>query len=145
MSSNDKLVIASNDRNPIKAQFIATLHQAALHNQLGYMDGKDPETGEIVPLLCGVEFNEDGSPKQLWPLGIVFLNGEGLKNYLAPDGDGKYYDQFANANLEANGQPIELPAVEEEGRPSVKSSNSRKGRRRKVGADDDRHVPDGSV
>lgn len=143
--NSKELVIASNDRNPIKAQFIATLHQAALHNQLGYMDGMDPDTGQVVPLLCGVEYGEDGKPKQLWPLGIVFLQGEAIKNYLAPDGNGNYYSQ--QLATDANGEPIELPAepAQEEGRPAVKSANSRKGRRRKVGADNDRDVSEGSV
>lgn len=153
MSTQNKLVIATNNPNPIKADFIRLLHNAALHNQLGYMDGMDPDTGDEVPLLVGVEYDDEGNPKQLWPLAIAFIDGSKLKNYLAPDGNGSYYNQTLASD--AAGEPIdtdigggiELPdePAEEQGRPTVKSANSRKGRRRKVGADDDRDVSGGSV
>lgn len=142
MTTNN-LVIASNDRNPMKEQFIQALHQAALHCQLGYMDGMDPDTGEITPLLVGVEYNEAGQPCKLWPLGTVFLTADNLKNYLVPDGNGQYFNQNADEReLDANGDVIELP---EETGTAIESGNRRKGRRRKMGADDDRGVSEGSV
>lgn len=160
MSTDKQLVIASNDSNPIKAQFIATLHQAALHQQLGYMDGLDPETKEVVPLLVGVEYDDNNKPVHLWPLGIVFLDGSNLKNYLAPDGNGNYYDQ--NVALDANGEPIDTDidydgdigdgtlidqcdSPKKQRRKAVKSGSRSKRGGSEVGADDDRDVSGGSV
>lgn len=107
---NKQLVIASNDRNPIKESFIQTLHMAALNCQLGYMDGMDPDTGDIIPLLCGVEYGEEGKPVKLWPLAIAFLDGTKLKNYLVPDGNGNYFNQNRDEiECDVNGEPIEGP------------------------------------
>ena len=102
MTAEATAIVVTNDNNPIKRDFLAILHQAALHNQLGYMDGMDPDTGEIVPLLVGVEHLEDGK-MQLYPLAHAFLETDKLKNYLVPDGNGSY---FCQNSLDAAGDLI---------------------------------------
>lgn len=97
------VVVMTNEPNPIKTQFIEILHQAALNGQLGYMDGKDPDTGEIVPLLVGIE--REGSMIRAYPIAHAFLKVEEMKNYLAPDGQGNYLDLTTHIT-DANGEPV---------------------------------------
>lgn len=66
-------------------------------------------------------------------------------------GNGNYFNQNADERiLDANGEPIDVGLdgdikLPEEERPPVESTDSRKGRRRKVGATDDTGVSEGSV
>ena len=100
------IVVLTNDPKPAKSEFIEVLHQAALHGQLGYMDGMDPDTGEIVPLLVGIERN--GTSIAAYPLAHIFMEVSELKAYLSPDGNGNYINLSEHIR-DANGDPITAP------------------------------------
>lgn len=93
------LVILTNEKNPFKPQLLQMLYQAVEYRQVAYMDGMDPETGEIVPLLVGIEHQKDGIAVRV-PL--ARLLGSDAPNYLIPDGEGNY---------------VSGPSEEEEGTP----------------------------
>lgn len=116
-------VVVSNDANPIKRQFLAILHQAALHNQLGYMDGMDPDTGDIVPLLVGVERLDEGKMK-FYPLAAAFLDADKLKNYLVPDGNGKYFEQHDMDVASELAAGLDVKPAKKQRRKAKQESNS---------------------
>ena len=85
------LMILTNERTPHKANMIMMLYKACSLAQLAYMDGMDPETGEIVPLLVGLGPTEDGK-FNVYPLARIFNKVDGIPQYLVPDGHGSYID-----------------------------------------------------
>ena len=85
-------VVITNDFQPVKQEFIELLYQGALNGQLGYMDGMDPDTGNVVPLLVGLEASPDNpDEKYCYPLARIFLDTASIKKYLVPDGNGNYH------------------------------------------------------
>lgn len=87
MSAN--LVVIANDNNPVKRQLLENIHASSFTNQLGYLDGMDPDTGEIVPLLVGIDRDDEGN-MSLFPIAKLFLSSAELKTYLAPDQYGNF-------------------------------------------------------
>lgn len=85
------LIVLSNEPSPMKVNVLQVFYQAAEVAQLAYADGKDPETGEIVPLIVGLEPTTAGKFK-VWPLARVISKGSEIKQYLMPDGKGGYFD-----------------------------------------------------
>lgn len=81
------------------------IYQSVGTNQLGYMDGLDPDTKEIVPLLVGIDREEDGK-MNLYPIAKLFLTPEELKTYLTPS---EY-----TLPTDANGEPISADIGEAE-------------------------------
>lgn len=96
------IVIMSTDNNPIKQQLMEAIHTSAYTNQLGYLDGMDPDTGQIVPLLVGVDRDKDGG-MSFYPIAQLFLSTSELKRYLTPDMHGSWVD---NSIKDANGEDI---------------------------------------
>lgn len=92
---NTDLLVLSNDNNPIKRNLLEAIVESISTNQLGYVDGMDPETGAIVPLLVGIDRNEDGM--RLYPIAQVFLDPTTLKRYLTPDEHGNFTNHYANS------------------------------------------------
>lgn len=90
------LMILTNERTPFKGNMMKMIYQAVSLGQLAYMDGKDEETGEIVPLLVGLEPTEDLHKFAVYPLAKIFVKGEEMRTYLVPDGVGGYFDARAN-------------------------------------------------
>lgn len=82
-------VILTNEPNQMKVNILQLLYQSAHMQQLAYMDGMDPDTGEIVPLLVGMEPTEDNQVR-LYPLARLFTKASEIKTYLTPDGQGSY-------------------------------------------------------
>lgn len=84
------LVVITDDNNPIKRSLMENIVLSINTNQLGYVDGKDPETGEVVPLLVGIDRSEEGM--QLFPIARVFLDPNEMKRFLVPDENGNFTD-----------------------------------------------------
>jgi hypothetical protein len=86
------LMILTNERTPFKGNMMKMIYQACSVGQLGYMDGKNAETGEIVPMLVGLEPTGDLHKFAVYPLAKIFVKGEDVVTYLVPDGVGGYFD-----------------------------------------------------
>ncbi len=108
MTTETEPTVIANDTNPIKRQLLQAILQSAYTNQLGYLDGMDPETGDIVPLLVGIDREADGSFR-CYPIAKLFLTPSELKPYLTPDDSGNYINQS-----DANGEPISVEFGEAE-------------------------------
>lgn len=116
------IMLLTNERSPMKAHMMMMLYRAAELGQLGYMDGKNPETGEIVPLLIGIEPNSDNTQMRVFPIGRIFTDMTDMPAYLTPDGQGGYMD--ATIKVEDNdGLPEREFGAEEEG-PSEEGQSS---------------------
>ncbi len=85
------LIMMTNERTPQKAQMMFMLYQAAETAQLAYMDGMDPESGEIHPLLVGLE-PTPGGEFRVWPLARLINKVDSIPKYMVPDGEGNYID-----------------------------------------------------
>jgi len=96
------IVILTNDRNPAKANLMFSLYNAVKAGKLGYMDGMDPDTGSIVPMLVGIEPSPDGKfeANNIYPLAILVRSEEESFKYWMPDGGGNYYKR--------NGDPVSM-------------------------------------
>lgn len=86
------LVLLTNERTQYKANQLIMLYKAASVAQLAYMDGMDPDTGEIVPLLVGLEAVAGVNQFKVYPLAKLIGNLSEIKSYLVPDGAGGYVD-----------------------------------------------------
>lgn len=104
----DYLYILTNERTEMKANMLLMLYKAVSIGQLGYMDGMDPDSGEIVPLLVGFQPTENGK-FNVFPLARIFNKVDGIPHYLVPDGQGGYLDYRTDE------QRLEPPAHESVG------------------------------
>jgi hypothetical protein len=82
------LHVLSNDPTTEKYDLMEMLHKSALFNTLAYMDALHFDSGDVVPLLCGLAEGPDGQV-QAFPLARL-LKAEEVKQYLAPDGHGAW-------------------------------------------------------
>ncbi len=69
---------------------LAMFYQGVYSNTIGIMTAFNIEKGEEEVILVGVDFDEDGKP-DLYPIASA-LTAEQVRQYLAPDGKGGYYD-----------------------------------------------------
>lgn len=88
------LIILSNDRNPAKADMLAMLYRAFHLGQVGLIDGMDPDTGKVTPMLAGIEL-VDGEIRGVYPLAAVLESTEEISRILIPDGQGSYVSNSA--------------------------------------------------
>lgn len=65
-------------------------HHGAFSNKIGIMEAWNLETEQEETILVGVEIDERGKP-DCYPIAKV-LRAEDVQNYLAPNGDGGYFD-----------------------------------------------------
>lgn len=100
------LVVLTNERTPFKAQQILMLYQAVHAAQLAYMDGLNPDTGEVEPLLVGLEPTDDGQFR-VFPLAKLLSKLDEVPAYQVPDGQGGYINA-------SDGAGDELAAIPEE-------------------------------
>lgn len=113
-------LVLTNEITEFKANNLKMFYKAAALKQLAYMDGKDPVTGEIVPLLVGLEPTENATQFKVYPLARLISKASEIINYMVPDGTGGYFadapdvgpDGFADTELD---ESIELASPEEEG------------------------------
>ena len=102
------LMILTNERTQFKANILMMMYQAASYGQLAYMDGMDPDTGEIVPLLVGLEPAGDGDKMNVHPLAKLLHKNIDDMHYLIPDGQGNYFDgRNDTAALQEEARPTE--------------------------------------
>jgi hypothetical protein len=106
------LILLTNDRTPFKGAMLETIYKATALAQLGYMDGLDPETGDIIPLLVGLQPTENDTQFKVYPLARILQKDE-IKFYLVPDGTGSYIDYRNTEQREP-----ELAALPEEEGPA---------------------------
>lgn len=95
----------------MKLMLMETIYGSIINGQLCYMDGKDAVTGDIVPLLVGIDPIDD-TRFRVFPIARLLTKADDLSNYLVPDGAGDYYAR-------ANGiDPVDSLGLssEEEGR-----------------------------
>jgi hypothetical protein len=93
------LMLITNEPTELKLRTLELLYQSMSFGQLAYLDGKDPETGEIVSLLVGIQ-PENDSKASIYPI-AKFLDKDDNTKYLIPDGNGNY------SSIDV-GEPIDL-------------------------------------
>lgn len=81
--------VLTNEVTQFKLDILKAIYNSVVSGQLGYLDAKDPETGEIVPLLVGIEYSDKGTFKP-YPIAKFITGKDVFKNYLVPDGRGNY-------------------------------------------------------
>jgi hypothetical protein len=90
------MILTNEIGNQAKANMILMIYKAVAMGQLGFMDGLDPETGEIHPLLVGLEPTNNNAEGRyqfnVFPLARLLNNVDGIPQYLMPDGEGNYLD-----------------------------------------------------
>ena len=84
------LLVQTNEPSLSKEYILKNFYKAAQHYQIGYMDGMDPDTGDIVPLLILLDMSENGTLVDLHAIARIFDSPKDFKNYLVPDGKGNY-------------------------------------------------------
>lgn len=112
------LLVFTNDKQGAarKGEMLKMLYRAVSIGQLAYVDGLDPDTGETIPLLCGIEPTGVGNQVRVYPLAKIFnKQSEVIKQYGVPDGQGGYFG-------EQSGEPEEkarTPAQDTAGSPEA--------------------------
>lgn len=87
--------VYSNDPyNPVPYGLLDILYRQVFENRVGIMHAKEASTGNIVPVICfvGDRENEDVA---LYPVARMLTEDE-ISNYLAPMGDGEYFERSAD-------------------------------------------------
>lgn len=88
----------TNEPSESKVNILQIIYQAVHNGQLAYMDGMDPDTGEIVPLLVGLAPDSSGTKVSVYPLAdIRMLTTKNITQYLVPDGRGNYQSSQAQS------------------------------------------------
>ena len=134
------LMFLTNERTPYKANMLLMLYKAAETAQLGYMDGLHPETGEIHPLLVGIEPTENGQFR-VHALARIFNNLDEIPQYLMPDGNGNYLDYRPKS--EQTPAPAGFVEERQEDRPSKKGRPRKKRNGGALGRSDGKDVQRG--
>ena len=84
------LMIITNDPTELKLRTLELIYESISYGQIAYMDGKDPESGEVVPLIVALEpVSED--KYTIYPIARLFSKDDKLIQYLVPNGQGEYY------------------------------------------------------
>lgn len=101
-------ICLTNEPDESKINILQIFYQAVHQQQLGYMDGMDPDTGEIVPLLVGFDPTPDGQLR-IMPLASVAVlkDHSKLRRYLVPDGRGNYEGSEAESGTTKQSQSPE--------------------------------------
>lgn len=76
--------------SPYLDSLLAMFYSAASNNQIGIMEGWDLNTNKESLILVGIEMDENGKP-DCYPIAKC-LSAEEVSNFLAPDGQGGYFD-----------------------------------------------------
>lgn len=83
------LIIMSNERSADLVQILQTFYQAVALGQIGLVMGMDPETGEVSPMLAGID--RDGEViVGVFPLAKIMQDVQEIESILIPDGKGNY-------------------------------------------------------
>ncbi len=109
------LIILSNERNPAKADMMTMLYRAFQLGQIGLIDGMDPDTGVVSPMLAGIDF-VDGEIRGVYPLARILESTDEISRILIPDGQGSYVNNNAAFGDSDAGESSD--GAEEEGGPT---------------------------
>lgn len=83
--------VYSNDPyNPVPYGLLDILYRQVFENRVGIMHAKDATTGDVVPVICFVG-DRDNEDVALFPIARMLTEDE-VGNYLAPVGDGEYFE-----------------------------------------------------
>lgn len=83
--------VYSNDPyNPVPYGLLDILYRQVFENRVGIMHAKDAATGDVVPVICFVG-DRDNEDVALYPIARMLTEDE-VGNYLAPVGDGEYFE-----------------------------------------------------
>ena len=115
------LIILSNDKNPAKADMLAMLYRAFHIGQIGLIDGMDPDTGAVSPMIAGIEL-VDGEIRGVFPLAKILESADEISRILIPDGQGSYVSNSAGFGDDNAGEPSD--SSEEESGPSVEQGTT---------------------
>lgn len=102
-----ELIILANDNPPLADVFLKTLYNAFFQAQVGIMYAKNSETGQVEPLIVGLQ--AAGDDFNCFPLAKI-INSEEAMKYLAPDRLGGWQPLLAPSQTEG----VELTAEEME-------------------------------
>lgn len=84
--------VYSNDPyNPVPYGLLDILYRQVFENRVGIMHAKDKKTGDVVPVICFVG-DRDNEDVALYPIARMLSEAE-VEDYLAPVGDGEYFEQ----------------------------------------------------
>jgi len=91
---NVPLLILSNEKDENLAQVLQTFYRAVQVGQIGLVMGMHPDTGEISPMLAGVDM-VDGDIVGVYPLARLLQRVEEIESILIADGQGNYVSNTA--------------------------------------------------
>ncbi len=112
---NVELIVLANEEPPMAEMLLKNLYNAAFQARIGLMYAKNEETGEINPLIVGLD--TDGDNFTCFPLAKIMNSDEAMK-YLAPDRMGGWQPMLAPSD-----EGYEITAEElEEARKSLEKS-----------------------
>lgn len=89
------LKLVTNEPTQFKKEYLRVIIQGMEFDEIGYMDGRDPNTGEIVPLLVAFEPSEAEGQFNIYPLARLYM-GADMTAFEVPDGRGNYISQPAD-------------------------------------------------
>lgn len=107
-----QLLVISNEPTEMKLSTLEMIYRSIDTGQLAYMDAKNKETGEVAPLLVGLEFTSDGKVKP-YPLAKLLTGLDAQDEYLVPNGQGGYIS--LDEPVELGVRDLGDPAPETEG------------------------------
>ena len=87
------------EQSPQLDSILAMFYEGTNTNTIGIMDSWNLEKEQEELILVGVAADDNGKPV-CFPLAVV-LKAEDVRNYLAPDGKGGYFDPLNPAEAEA--------------------------------------------
>lgn len=114
------IVILSNTQDPTLPLLIQTLYQAFRLGQLGLITAMDPDTGNVSPMLAGIELVGD-EIKGVYPLARLLSDPKEIERILIPDGEGNYVSNTSGFSQLDSGSTSE-EATEESGPPLEQGS-----------------------
>lgn len=115
------LIILSNDRNEGQSRLLQMFYNATQLGQIGLISGMDPETGNVSPMLAGIEY-VDGEIKGVYPLARILESTEEIERILIPDGKGNYVSN--NSGFSELDDSCSYGETEEEGGSSLEQGPS---------------------
>lgn len=108
------VLVMSNDPTALKIRTIELIYDSIARGQLAYMDGKDTETGEIVPLLVGLNPVSD-TKYEIYPIAKLLIGPDARANYLVPDGNGSYTEPAPDNSVDLDLRALDADSEESEG------------------------------
>lgn len=103
------LVILANEQNPALAHILQAFYRGTASGQIGLVVGMDPDTGEVSPMLAGIEMAE-GEIVGVYPIAKILEDMEQIERILIPDGQGNYvsntsgFTEFDDSLLDGEAQ-----------------------------------------